>query len=68
MAMASTHKKDAMRLVHLPSATVFSNWPTSRSPLQFVTSLAFSPHSGFLAIGNARGRVLLYRMHHYGEI
>jgi hypothetical protein len=38
-----------------------------RSPLHYVHSLAFSPHSGFLTIGNARGRVLLYRLHHYQE-
>ncbi len=68
MAMASRMKKDAMRLVHLPSATVFSNWPTQRSPLHYVHSLAFSPHSGFLAVGNARGKVLLYRLHAFSEV
>ena len=67
-AMASRMKKDAMRLLHLPSMTVFANWPTGRSPLHFVHSLAFSPNGGFLAIGNARGRVLLYRLHHYIDI
>jgi len=66
--MASRMKKDAMRLLHLPSMTVFANWPTGRSPLHFVHSLAFSPNGGFLAIGNARGRVLLYRLHHYTDI
>ncbi len=65
LAMASRMKKDALRLVHLPSCTVFSNWPTSRSPLGYVHSLAFSPGGGYLAIGNAKGRTLLYRLHHY---
>ena len=60
-------KRDALRLVHIPSMTAFSNWPTSRSPLQYVHSLAFSPAGGTLAIGNAKGRVLLYRLHHYAE-
>lgn len=68
LAMGSRMKKDAMRLVHLPSMTVFSNWPTSRSPLNFVHSLAFSPNSGYLAVGNARGKVLLYRLNHYQDI
>ena len=68
LAMASRMKKDAMRLVHLPSCTVFSNWPTGRSPLHYVHSLAFSPNGGFLAVGNARGRVLLYRLHHYKDV
>ena len=63
--MASRWKKDALRLVHTGTMTVFSNWPTSRSPINFVHSMAFSPNGGFFAIGNAKGRVLLYRMHHY---
>lgn len=52
-------------MLHVPSLTVFSNWPTSKSPLHYVHSAAVSPHSGYLAVGNARGRVLLYRLHHY---
>ncbi len=55
------------RVLHVPSMTVFSNWPTSKSPLHYVHSAAFSPNSGYLAIGNARGRVLLYRLHHYSK-
>ncbi len=65
LAMASRMKRDALRLVHVPSLTVFANWPTSRTPLGHVHSAAFSPGGGFLAIGNAKGRVLLYRLHHY---
>ena len=63
LAMASRMAKDALRLVHLPSCTVFSNWPTSRTPLGYVHSLAFSPGGGYLAIGTARGTALLYRLH-----
>ena len=63
LAMASRMAKDALRLVHLPSYTVFSNWPTSRTPLGYVHSLAFSPGGGYLAIGTARGTALLYRLH-----
>lgn len=65
LACASRMKKDALRLVHVPTRTVFSNWPTSRSPLQFVHSCAFSPGGAYFAVGNARGRALLYRLHHY---
>jgi U3 small nucleolar RNA-associated protein 18 len=65
LAIASRMKKDSLRLVHLPSCTVFQNWPTARSPLQFVHSLDFSPGGGFMAVGNAKGKVLLYRLHHY---
>eukprot|EP00897_Mesotaenium_endlicherianum_P005819 jgi/Mesen1/5265/ME000263S04374 len=65
LAMASRLKRDAVRLVHVPSATVFSNWPSSRSPMHYVHALDFSPGGGYLAVGNARGKVLLYRLHHY---
>ena len=65
MAISSRLKKEAMRLVHLPSCTVFSNWPTRNTPLHYVHSLAFSTTNELLAVGNARGKVLLYRVLHY---
>lgn len=65
MAFASRRKKDALKLLHVPSMTVFSNWPTMQTPLHYVSSVAFSPNSGYLAVGNDRGRVLLYRLKHY---
>lgn len=67
LAMASRMKKDSLRLLHVPSRTVFSNWPSSRTPLHYVHSIAFSPGGGYLAVGNAKGRALLYRLHHYSE-
>lgn len=67
LMMASRMKKDALRLVHLPTGTVFSNWPTRLTPLHYVHCGAFSPGGGFMAVGNAKGRVLLYRLHHYGS-
>ena len=68
LAMASRMKRDQRRLVHVASGTVFQNWPTSRTPLGHVHSLCFSPQGGFLAIGNAKGHVLLYRMMHYESL
>lgn len=68
LLMGSRLKREGLRLVHLPSASVYANWPTSRSPLQYVHAAAFSPHSGFLGVGNAKGRVLLYRLHHYPSV
>lgn len=65
LAMSSRMEKDALRLVHVPSKTVFSNWPSPKTPLQYVHSMAFSPGGGYFAAGNAGGRVLLYRLHHY---
>eukprot|EP00271_Cylindrocystis_brebissonii_P009231 TRINITY_DN2392_c0_g1_i1.p1 TRINITY_DN2392_c0_g1~~TRINITY_DN2392_c0_g1_i1.p1 ORF type:complete len:600 (+),score=141.35 TRINITY_DN2392_c0_g1_i1:463-2262(+) len=65
LAIASRMKKDSLRFIHVPSRTVFSNWPTARSPLNLVHCLDWSPGGGYCAIGNAKGRVLLYRIHHY---
>jgi U3 small nucleolar RNA-associated protein 18 len=66
LAMSSRLKRDSLRLVHLPSCTVFSNWPSSKTPLHYVWCTAFSPTGGYLAVGNARGKALLYRIHAYG--
>ena len=52
--------------VHLPSLTVFQNWPTSGTPLGHVTAVDFSPRSEYTVIGNSRGRVLLYHLKEYG--
>jgi U3 small nucleolar RNA-associated protein 18 len=61
LAIASNEKRDAMKLLHVPSGTIFSNWPTERTPIRYPFSLDFSPNGSFLAVGNDRGRVLLYR-------
>ncbi|KIK65860.1 hypothetical protein GYMLUDRAFT_38337 [Collybiopsis luxurians FD-317 M1] len=66
LAVASKEKKDGMRLIHLPSLTAFSNWPTSSTPLGHVTAVDFSARSEYLAIGNTRGRVLLYHLKNFG--
>ncbi|KAG0165972.1 U3 snoRNP protein [Apophysomyces sp. BC1015] len=65
MAISSNRKRDAFKLVHLPSCTVYSSWPTDKTPLGYVSSFDFSPNSDYLAIGNAKGRVLLYGLKHY---
>ncbi|KDO35015.1 hypothetical protein SPRG_01078 [Saprolegnia parasitica CBS 223.65] len=67
LAMASRETKDALKMVHMPSATVFGNWPTVKTPLHYISALEFSPSSGYFAVANARGRVLLYRIMHYAS-
>ncbi|KAJ6612263.1 WD40-repeat-containing domain protein [Mycena sp. CBHHK59/15] len=66
MAVASKEKKDAMRLIHLPTLTSFSNWPTSSTPLGHVSAVDFSAQSEYVAVGNTRGKVLLYHLVDYG--
>ena len=65
LAVSSRRKQNAFKLVHLPSCTVFSNWPTPTVPTNYVYSTAFSPNGGYLAVGNDRGRALLFRMCHW---
>lgn len=62
MAIASRDKRDALKLVHLPSCKVFKNWPTNATPLGKVTSVAFAPTGGLLATGNEQGKVRLWRL------
>ncbi|KAK6465958.1 U3 snoRNA associated protein [Scheffersomyces coipomensis] len=65
LSIASRAKRDAFRLVHVATGTVYSNWPTSGTPLGKVTSVAFSPNNEMLAVGNESGKVTLWRLNHY---
>ena len=67
MAFSTRREKHGLKLLHVPTQTVFSNWPTSKTPLQFVWSLDFSPQSKFMAMGNDKGKCLLYKLNHYHE-
>ncbi|KII86251.1 hypothetical protein PLICRDRAFT_114618 [Plicaturopsis crispa FD-325 SS-3] len=66
LAIASKTKKDQMRMIHLPSLTAFGNWPTSSTPLGHVSAVEFSAGSEYVAVGNNRGRVLLYHLRDFG--
>lgn len=65
LAITSSMQKNSLRLVHVPSYTVFSNWPVVKNALQHPRCLDFSPGGGFMAVGNAAGKVFLYKLHHY---
>ena len=65
LAMSSRREKNSMKLLHVPTSTVFSNWPTSKTPLNYVWSMDFSPGSKYLSSGNDQGKCLLYRILHY---
>ncbi|XP_060667518.1 U3 small nucleolar RNA-associated protein 18 homolog [Ziziphus jujuba] len=67
LAICSSMKKNSLKLVHIPSFTVFSNWPPPNKTLHYPRCLDFSPGGGFMAIGNAAGKVLLYKLHHYSH-
>lgn len=60
LVFSSKWKKDALRLVHLPSCTVYRNWPTSSTPLGRITAVAFSSGSDMLAVANEAGKIRLW--------
>ncbi|KXS11066.1 WD40 repeat-like protein [Gonapodya prolifera JEL478] len=68
LAISSRAKKDALRLLHVPTRTVFQNWPTAGTPLGHVTCHEFSPGGGYISIGNSKGKALLYRLGHYQSL
>lgn len=62
LVIGSRWKRDALRLIHLPSCTIYRNWPTSSTPLGRISSVAVSPGGEYLAIGNEKGKVKLWEI------
>lgn len=60
LAFSSMWKKDALRLVHLPSCTVYRNWPTDKTPLGKITAVAFGRESDLLAVANEAGKIRMW--------
>ncbi|KUJ18635.1 WD40 repeat-like protein [Mollisia scopiformis] len=60
LAFSSKWKKDALRLVHLPSCTVYRNWPTEKTPLGKITAVAFGKESNTLAVANEAGKIRMW--------
>jgi len=67
LAVGSSYKIGAARLVHFPSLSVFSNFPAREDykAIRNVNSLDISPNSGFIMMGNNTGNALIYRLKHF---
>ena len=65
VTFASKYMRRALRVAHVAQKQVFSNWPTSKTPLSYVQCAAFSPSSSQMALGTDQGKVLLYQMNHF---
>ena len=61
LVVASVEKKDALKVVHLPTCTVYRNWPTEQTPLGRVTAVAISSER-YLAIGNDSGKIRIWEI------
>ncbi|QBZ56426.1 hypothetical protein PoMZ_01332 [Pyricularia oryzae] len=62
LAFGSIHKKDALRLAHIPSCTLYRNWPTSETPFGRITAVAFGMQSDLIAVGNDKGKIRLWEI------
>lgn len=60
--------KNQVKLVHLPSCSVYSNWPLEKAPFRKVESMDFSPNGSYFAIGNNKGNVFLYRLNYFSNL
>lgn len=57
LVMASSGKRDQLRVVHVPGFKVFPNWPTSKTPLGVVECISLG-ENGYLAVGRRKGVAL----------
>lgn len=67
LGICSADIANASRLVHFPSATIFSNFPETNPKLGETTILNFSPGGKYLALGNRNKKVVLYSIKHYNN-
>ncbi|XP_047126211.1 U3 small nucleolar RNA-associated protein 18 homolog isoform X1 [Hydra vulgaris] len=67
LTFSSPQSRNALRMVHLPSLTTFSNWPTEKQTLGRISCMNFSPLSGYFGIGNEMGKALLFRLKNFPD-
>jgi len=63
--MSSRMVPNAIKLAHFPSATVYANFPDQMENVGCVNTMAFSPNSGFLAIGSRGKKAPLFRLKYF---
>eukprot|EP00792_Barthelona_sp_PAP020_P003544 TRINITY_DN1561_c1_g1_i1.p1 TRINITY_DN1561_c1_g1~~TRINITY_DN1561_c1_g1_i1.p1 ORF type:complete len:326 (+),score=61.12 TRINITY_DN1561_c1_g1_i1:45-1022(+) len=68
LVLSSSYKRDAVRMVHLGSQTVYQNWPAKTRNLLKPTYSCFSPHSGLVTIGNHTGLAFAFRLPAFSDI
>ncbi|KAB0792569.1 hypothetical protein PPYR_14528 [Photinus pyralis] len=65
VAFAATDIENSTRLFHIGTGTVFSNFPPFGTKLGNITAMNVSPGSGYIAFGNKKSTVALYRLKHF---
>lgn len=67
LGFCSADANDSIKFLHIQSTTVFDNFPAQHDSIGKITTLSFSPASGFFGVGNVSGQVPLYRLKHYNN-
>ncbi|CAH0545821.1 unnamed protein product [Brassicogethes aeneus] len=65
LALSSADIQNSVKLFHVGSGCVFSNFPNFESKMGHINALNFSPSSGYIAFGNRKSIVSLYRLKHF---
>lgn len=68
LSICSKWKKNAVKLVHIPSYTVYQNFPGGgEGVLKYPFTMDFSYSSEFFAMGNDEGKAHLWHLSHFSE-
>jgi len=67
LAFSSEYKDNAVKLMHLPSMTVFQNFPPIKHNLMRPNCMDFSTNGGYFSVGNNRGAANLFRLKHFAS-
>jgi len=65
IAFSSIDIENSVRLFHVGSGSVFNNFPPFGTKLGHISAVNFSPGGGFIAFGNKKSTVALYRLKHF---
>ncbi|KAL4228314.1 U3 snoRNP protein [Mactra antiquata] len=68
LCVTSDCAEKAVKMVHVASQTVYSNFPDNlETNLTMPSCIDFSLNSGYFTVGTNKGKALLYRLKHYGD-
>lgn len=67
LALCSKDINNSLKLAHFPSGLVYSNFPTPDIGIGKPSVLAFSPNSGYFAVGTKKTKVSLFRVKHFNN-
>lgn len=65
LAYSSPDKYGALRIIHIPSRRVYSNWPKEKTPIFHSHRIQFDHDGALFYVGNEKGIVTSYGLIHY---